>query len=93
MTEQCLDEFKRCWNKPSRKFKHTITQKVMNKGIEPTFTNCWNYWRGVIRPYIYPKSGRVEHLHIADIRKRRKIYGTPRSMENKHRKKNRKSYK
>ena len=91
--EQCMDEFERCWNKPSRKFRHTIVQKVANKGLEPTLENCRNCWLGLIKPYIYPKSGRVENLHIAEIKKRRRIYGTPRTMENKHRKKNRKPYK
>ena len=93
MTELCLDEFERCWNKPSLKFKHSIRQKVANKGINPTFENCRNYWNGLIKPFVYPKSGRVVHLHVRDIKKRRRIYGTTRSMENKYRKKNRRPYK
>ena len=33
MTEQCsTDFFDRCWNKSSPKFKHSLMQKVMNKG-------------------------------------------------------------
>ena len=93
MKECSVDFFNRCWEKKSLKFKHSIVQKVMNKGIEATQENCRNYWLGLIRPYTYPKSGRVVHLHVKDIKKRRRIYGTPRSMENKYRKKNRKSYK
>ena len=92
MTDKCLDNFKKMWDKPNPKFKHTIVQKVANKGLEPTFENCMNYWLGLIRPYIYPKSGKVEHLHVAELNKRRKLYGTTRSMENKHRKKDRKPY-
>jgi hypothetical protein len=94
MTEQCsTDVFDRCWGKNNPKFRQTIIQKVVNKGLEPTKETCRNHWLGVIKPYTYPKSGRVEHLHIDDINKRRKIYGTARSMENKHRKKDRRPYK
>ena len=94
MTEQCsINFFDRCWNKKSKKFRQSITQKVMNKGLEPSQENCRNHWLGLIKPYIWPKSGKIEHLHIKDIRKRRKIYGTARTVENTNRKKNRKPYK
>ncbi len=87
--EQCsIDYFDRCWNKSNPKFRQTLLQKAMNRGIEPTMENCRDHWLGLIKPYTYPK-GRVEHLHVDVIRKRRKIYGTPRSMENDNRKKNR----
>ncbi len=90
MTEQCsTDFFDSCWAKKNPKFRHTIIQKVMNKGLEPTKETCRNQWLGLIKAYVWPKSGRIEHLHIRDIKKRRKIYGTPRTMENDNRKKNR----
>ena len=95
MKEQNLDKdfFNKCWDKKSSKFRHTIYQKVVNKGIEPTFLNCKRYWYGLIKPYKNPKTGNVEHLHVKEIKKRRRIYGTTRPMENKYRKKNRKPYK
>ena len=44
MTEQCsTDFFDRCWNKSNPKFRHTIIQKVMNKGLEPTKETCRNH--------------------------------------------------
>ena len=93
MDKCSADFFDRCWNKENPKFRQRISQKMKNKVLEPTQENCRNFWLGLIKPYKFPKSGRVIHLHLKDIRKRRRIYGTTRTMENKYRKKNRKPYK
>jgi len=81
--------FNRCWNKESPKFRQRLCQKLMNKGVEPTYNNCKSYWFGSIKPYKHPKTGSVEHLHIKVIRKRRRIYGPTRPMENQNRNKKR----
>ena len=92
---QCMDRFASNWNKESPKFRQTLQQKVMVRGMEPTFDNCRNYWNGKIRSYKDTRTGNVEHMHIKDIliNKRRNKYGTSRPMENKHRKKNRRPHK
>jgi hypothetical protein len=88
-----MDKFRSNWNKESPKFRQTLQQKLMVRGVEPTYDNCRNYWYGRIRPYKNPR-GNVEHMHIRDIkiaekRERRNKNGPTRPMAKRHRHKKR----
>jgi|19_taG_2_1085344.scaffolds.fasta_scaffold47648_3 hypothetical protein len=91
MTERCMDRFALNWNKQSPKFKQTLQQKLISRGVEPTFKNCRAYWNGKIRPYKDTRTGQVRHLHIRDIiiNKRRFKNGPSRPMANQNRRKKR----
>lgn len=92
MKEQCLDKFKSSWEKESTKFRHTLIQKLQNKGVEPTYENCKDYYEGRIKPYKDTRSGDVSHIHIREIIKnerRKKRERTTRPMAKRHRHKKR----
>ena len=85
--------FLRIWNKESPKSRDTIKQKLINKGIEPTQVNCYEYWMGYIRPWKDTR-GNVNHLNPyrneAFMRSiGRNKYGTPFNMERRNKKKKR----
>ena len=82
--------FENIWNKMSKKSRQTIYQKVTNRGLEPTYEVCKEYWLGNIQPYKSPKSGNVVHIHIKDMKKRKRLdENSTRTMENNNRHKRR----
>jgi len=93
MMEQCLVNFRKCWEKESNKFRHTLMQKLINRGKKPTYENCKDYFQGRIKAYKDPRSDRVSHIHIRDIikAKRRDKRGTARPMEKRNRYKKRRT--
>ena len=87
------ENFLRIWNKESPKSRDSIKQKLINKGIEPTQINCYEYWMGYIRPWKDTR-GNVNHLNPyrneAFMRSiGRNKYGTPFNMERRNKKKKR----
>ena len=87
------ETFLRIWNKESPKSRDSIKQKLINKGIEPTQINCYEYWMGYIRPWKDTR-GNVNHLNPyrneAFMRSiGRNKYGTPFNMERWNKKKKR----
>ena len=87
------ETFLRIWNKESPKSRDSIKQKLINKGIEPTQINCYEYWMGYIRPWKDTR-GNVNHLNPyrneAFMRSiGRNKYGTPFNMERRNKKKKR----
>ena len=87
------ETFLRIWNKESHKSRDSIKQKLINKGIEPTQINCYEYWMGYIRPWKDTR-GNVNHLNPyrneAFMRSiGRNKYGTPFNMERRNKKKKR----
>ena len=86
------DAFLRIWGKESSKSRQTIMQKLVNKGIEPTQINCYEYWMGYIRPW---KDTRGNVTHLNPYRNEsfmrsigRNKYGTPFNMARRNKKKN-----
>ena len=87
------ENFLRIWNKESPKSRDSLKQKLINKGIEPTQINCYEYWMGYIRPWKDTR-GNVNHLNPyrneAFMRSiGRNKYGTPFNMERRNKKKKR----
>ena len=87
------ETFLRIWNKQSSKSRDTLKQKLINKDIEPTQINCYEYWMGYIRPWKDTR-GNVNHLNPyrneAFMRSiGRNKYGTPFNMERRNKKKKR----
>ena len=88
------DTFLRIWNKEADKTRNAIKQKLVNKGIEPTQINCYEYWMGYITPW---KDTRGDVQHLNPYRNEafmrsigRNKYGTPFRMANRNKKKKRK---
>jgi len=93
MTEQCLVNFRACWNKESKKFRQTLIQKLQCRGVEPTYKNCKDFYYGSIKAYKDPRNGIIEHIHIKDIIKNKRRHsnnGTTRPMAKRDRYKKRK---
>ena len=89
------ETFLRIWNKQSSKSRDTLKQKLINKDIEPTQINCYEYWMGYIKPWKDTR-GNVNHLNPyrneAFMRSiGRNKYGTPFRMANGNKKKKRTS--
>jgi len=87
------DAFLRIWGKESSKSRQTIMQKLVNKGIEPTQINCYEYWMGYITPW---KDTRGDVVHLNPYRNEafmrsigRNKYGTPFNMARRNKKKKR----
>ena len=87
------ETFLRIWNKESPKSRDTIKQKLINKGIEPTQINCYEYWIGYITAWKDTR-GNVHHLNpyrnesfMRSIGRNK--YGTPFNMERRNKKKKR----
>ena len=87
------EAFLRIWEKESSKSRHTIMQKLVNKGIEPTQINCYEYWMGYITPW---KDTRGDVVHLNPYRNEafmrsigRNKYGTPFNMARRNKKKKR----
>ena len=88
---QCLDEqFQNIWDKRN-KSRQRLIDKVKQRGMNPTYENCMNYFTGQIRWVMNSKNGNGEHMNVNTKAYRRIVYGTTRSMADKYRKKNRKS--
>jgi hypothetical protein len=88
---QCLDEqFQNIWDKKN-KSRQRLMDKVKQRGMNPTYENCMNYFTGQIRWVMNSKNGNGEHMNVNTKAYRRIVYGTTRSMADKYRKKNRKS--
>ena len=85
---QCLDEqFQNIWDKKN-KSRQRLMDKVKQRGMNPTYENCMNYFTGQIKWVMNSKNGNGEHMNVNTKAYRRVVYGTTRSVENKHRKKN-----
>ena len=85
--------FLRIWGKEATKTRDSIKQKLINKGIEPTQQNCYEYWMGYITPWKDTR-GNVHHLNPyrneAFMRSiGRNKYGTPFNMARQNKKKKR----
>ena len=87
------DTFLRIWSKEATKTRDSIKQKLINKGIEPTQINCYEYWMGYIRPW---KDTRGNVTHLNPYRNEsfmrsigRNKYGTPFNMAGRNKKKKR----
>ena len=87
------DTFLRIWNKEADKTRNAIKQKLVNKGIEPTQINCYEYWMGYITPW---KDTRGDVVHLNPSRNEafmrsigRNKYGTPFNMARRNKKKKR----
>ena len=87
------DAFLRIWGKESSKSRQTIMQKLVNKGIEPTQINCYEFWMGYIKPWKDTR-GNVKHLNpyrnesfMRSIGRNK--YGTPFNMARRNKKKKR----
>jgi hypothetical protein len=86
-----LDEqFQNIWDKKN-KSRQRLMDKVKQRGMNPTYENCMNYFTGQIRWVMNSKNGNGEHMNVNTKAYRRIVYGTTRSMADKYRKKNRKS--
>ena len=86
------DAFLRIWSKEADKTRNAIKQKLVNKGIEPTQLNCYEYWMGYIKPW---KNTRGDISHLNPYRNEgfmrsigRNKYGTPYNMARRNKKKN-----
>ena len=87
------ETFLRIWNKQSSKSRDTLKQKLINKDIEPTQINCYEYWMGYITAWKDTR-GNVHHLNPyrneAFMRSiGRNKYGTPFNMARQNKKKKR----
>ena len=87
------DAFLRIWGKEADKTRNAIKQKLVNKGIEPTQINCYEYWMGYITPW---KDTRGDVVHLNPYRNEafmrsigRNKYGTPYNMARRNQKKKR----
>ena len=87
------EAFLRIWEKEADKTRNVIKQKLVNKGIEPTQINCYEYWMGYIRPW---KDTRGNVTHLNPYRNEafmrsigRNKYGTPFNMARRNQKKKR----
>ena len=88
---QCLDEqFQNIWDKKN-KSRQRLMDKVKQRGMNPTYENCMNYFTGQIKWVMNSKNGNGEHMNVNTKAYRRIVYGTTRSMADKYRKKNRKT--
>ena len=81
--------FENIWDKMGMKSKDRLMQKVKARGMDATLEKCKEYWMGKIRPYKDPNTGDVMHLHVGEIKRRRKYGRTPRVLENQNRRKKR----
>ena len=81
--------FENIWNKMGTKSKDRLMQKVKARGMDATLEKCKEYWMGKIKPYKDPNTGDVMHLHVGEIKRRRKYGRTPRVLENQNRRKKR----
>ena len=86
------DAFLRIWSKESPKSRDKLKQKLINKDIEPTQLNCYEYWMGYISPW---KDIRGDIKHLNPYRNEsfmrsigRNKYGTPFNMARRNKKKN-----
>ena len=85
---QCLDEqFQNIWDKKN-KSRQRLMDKVKQRGMNPTYENCMNYFTGQIKWVMNSKNGNGEHMNVNTKAYRRIVYGTTRSMADKYRKKN-----
>ena len=87
------EAFLRIWDKEASKTRDTLKQKLLNKGIEPTQMNCYDYWMGYIKPW---KDTRGDVTHLNTYRNEgfmrrigRTKYGTPFNMARRNKKKKR----
>ena len=87
------DAFLRIWGKEADKTRNSIKQKLVNKGIEPTQINCYEYWMGYITPWEDTR-GDVKHLNpyrnesfMRSIGRNK--YGTPFNMARRNKEKKR----
>ena len=87
------ETFLRIWNKEASKTRDSIKQKLLNKDIEPTQINCYEYWMGYIKPW---KDTRGDVTHLNPYRNEnfmrrigRTKYGTPFNMARRNKKKKR----
>ena len=62
MSQYKKNNFTRIWNKDSTKSRDTLKQKVIQRGLEPTEKNCFEYYMGFIRG-IRDRRGDVHHLN------------------------------
>ena len=86
--------FLNIWNKKNSSTKDSIKAKLMNRGVEPTQLNCYEYWMGYIRPWA-DNRGNIKHVNPfrneAFMRSiGRNKYGTPFRVANGNKKKKRK---
>lgn len=81
--------FSNMWKK-NNKMKCKMMAKVEQRGWEPTYDNCRDYYIGLIKPFKNPRSGMTEHLHLQKDRRQiwRLNYGRTESVprQNKHKK-------
>jgi len=91
------ETFLRIWNKEASKVRDTIKQKLLNRGIEPTQLNCYEYWMGYIKPW---KDTRGDVTHLNPYRNEgfmrsigRTKYGTTFNMARRNKKKERRTNK
>ena len=87
------DAFLRIWSKESPKSRDKLKKKLINKDIEPTQLNCYEYWIGYISP---SKDIRGDIKHLNPYRNEsfmrsigRNKYGTPFNMARRNKKKKR----
>ena len=59
--------FKNIWHK-ANKMKDKLMSKVKQRGLEPTYDNCKDYYLGIIRPYRDGR-GEVHYLHKRNDKK------------------------
>ena len=62
MSQYKKDNFTRIWNKESTKSRDTLKQKVIQRGLEPTEKNCFEYYMSYIRAW-RDRRGNVSHLN------------------------------
>lgn len=94
-TGQCLDkQFENIWAKGG-KSKQKIMDKLRNRKINQTYDNCRDYFLGRYIWILDSRTGNGEHINRRTQYKtiRRLKYAASRTVENKYRKKNRKSNK
>ena len=91
------EAFLRIWGKEASKVRDTIKQKLLNRGIEPTQLNCYEYWMGYIKPW---KDTRGDVTHLNPYRNEgfmrsigRTKYGTTFNMARRNKKKERRTNK
>ena len=87
------ETFLRIWNKEASKTRDSIKQKLLNRDIEPTQINCYEFWMGYIKPWKNPR-GDITHLNpyrnegfMRSIGRTK--YGTPFNMARRNKKKKR----
>ena len=55
--------FLNIWNKKNSPVRDRIQSKLINRGIEPTELNCYEYWMGYIRYYVNAWTGKGIHCN------------------------------